>query len=120
MYLHSLVLLSLIVTIIGVCANESGKACKSPFLYKSKLYYSCTKAGGYDRPWCYDIRGNDNWDYCTSCQESMLITIFIVAKESIYITVNFENNTFVIELIVMIIFRCTTTIFRWFVSIWIR
>merc|ERR1719158_1444198 len=51
------------------CTNEAGQRCRFPFVYDGSTYHGCTTAGGYDRPWCYDVRGNSNWDYCVNCGE---------------------------------------------------
>jgi len=52
---------------ITVCTNDAGIRCKSPFDYDGITYHGCTHAGGYNRTWCYDVRGNSNWDYCVNC-----------------------------------------------------
>ena len=56
------------ISIIDVgCINDEGHKCLNPFEYKGKQYTDCTDAGGYSKYWCYDDRGNGNWDYCTNC-----------------------------------------------------
>ena len=49
-----------------VCVNDAYERCLVSFAFKGKEYYDCTTADGYD-PWCYDVRGNGNWDYCSNC-----------------------------------------------------
>jgi len=49
----------------GCLVNDGGYRCKSEFEYKGKRYFECTKAGGYDTPWCYDVSGS--WDWCSKC-----------------------------------------------------
>ena len=51
------------------CRNDAGYKCLKPFEYEGKKYWKCTKAGGYDDPWCFDERGDESWDYCTKCAE---------------------------------------------------
>ena len=48
----------------GECITEGGEKCVFPFRYKGILYYECTTAGGYSKPWCTT---KTNWDYCGSC-----------------------------------------------------
>ena len=55
------------VCIIGTCTNDAGIRCKFQFDFKGQTYKSCTDDGAYSTPWCYDVRGNDNWDYCSKC-----------------------------------------------------
>ena len=62
----------------NICINAAGFKCLQKFTYKGVLYHNCTTAGAgnYD-PWCYDIRGNEYWDYCKGC-EGMTIKSFLV------------------------------------------
>lgn len=47
--------------------NDDDEACMDTFVFNGNTYSSCTKAGGYSKPWCYDVRGNNNWHWCTDC-----------------------------------------------------
>ena len=53
--------------------NDAGATCKIPFSYSGKQYSSCTKAGNYDTPWCYDKRGSGYWDYCSNCRIGIVV-----------------------------------------------
>ena len=58
-----------------VCVNDAGYKCLHRFEYEGKTYDRCTTDGSPDiitkgqpsLPWCYDIRGNKEWDYCSMC-----------------------------------------------------
>jgi len=49
--------------------------CDFPFKKDGVEYFACTKVGGgagaKGRSWCYDTRGNENWDWCTRCNLGM-------------------------------------------------
>ena len=61
------------------CTNDAGYSCKFPFAYNGENYYKCTRAGGYSKPWCFDLRGNDNWDYCSNCGK-LNISLWYIKK----------------------------------------
>ena len=49
---------------LGTCLNNEGYKCMASFWYDGNKYHACTRAGGYDVPWCYDVRGGKEWGYC--------------------------------------------------------
>ena len=63
---------SYFISLLGICINDEGHKCKATFWYDDNEYHACTQAGGYDTPWCYDVRGNDNWGYCSRCAAGKL------------------------------------------------
>ena len=52
-----------------ITEGENQFKCDLPFSYEGNTYYNCTKAGGYDKPWCYHNHENQvsKWDYCMNC-----------------------------------------------------
>ena len=46
------------------CINKAGRKCQVSFTYNGKLYDNECATAGWE-PWCYDVRGNGKWDYCT-------------------------------------------------------
>jgi len=50
----------------------SGAECQFPFIYKGKVYNSCTTAGGFSQPWCstgtniFGFHINSQWGNCAS------------------------------------------------------
>ena len=68
--------------------NDGGHGCKIPFEYDDKTYTSCARAGGYDTPWCYDVRGWGNWDYCSNCNQGIWVHTTFIHFYTIYIHKN--------------------------------
>ena len=71
-----------------ICVNDAGFKCLRRFEYNGVTYDRCTTDGskgpnwsppiGYilNLPWCYDIRGNKKWDYCTHCRGKIITDLF--------------------------------------------
>ena len=75
-------------SVMPVCVNDAGFKCLRRFEYNGVTYDRCTIDGskGPDwsppvgsnlpLPWCYDIRGNKEWDYCTTCRGTKTLIYF--------------------------------------------